>query len=61
MARAFPNPQPELLPALTEIFPRQQQQSGLSVGQDPALAKRLLAQVEQVPPAWHRKLLEAAA
>ena len=60
MAKAFPNPKPELLPALTEIFPRQQQQSGLGVGQDPALARRLLAQVEQVQPAWHGRLQEVA-
>lgn len=53
------NPRPGLLPELREILPKQ---SGrLSMEQDPALARRLLLQVERIQPAWHNSLQEAAA
>ena len=60
MDKAWPNPKPGLLPGLPESLLRQQQSSGLAVGQDPGLARRLLAQVERVQPAWHSRLQEAA-
>lgn len=53
------SPRPGLLPPLGDIFPKQAGRLGM--GQEPALARRLLGQVERMQPAWHRTLQEAAA